>query len=166
MAMPTRSLCMTLFGLGLTLSLSSCCTVPSGITAKIQPFTTDGCSLFFNGTAKDRFKWCECCQVHDIAYWQGGDASHRKRADEELRDCVMLRTGDRSLAEIMYLGVRVGGHPIFPVRYRWGYGWPYGRGYAPLTESERLLVQEELAVYRKRHSAGYCAERKSELPEM
>jgi hypothetical protein len=29
----------------------------------------------------------------------------------------------------MWLGVRVGGHPIFPTYFRWGYGRPYSPWY-------------------------------------
>ena len=51
----------------------------------------------------------------------------------------------------MYLGVRAGGSPYWPASYRWGYGWPYGRGYRPLTEDERemadrMLVESEAAL--------------------
>ena len=101
------------------------------LASNLRPFTSDGCSLFPDGTIKDRTKWCDCCLSHDMAYWQGGTAAERKKADEILRDCVFERTKDKGLAETMYLGVRAGGHPAFPAWYRWGYGWSYGRGYKP-----------------------------------
>jgi hypothetical protein len=140
------------------LSLASCIGSRPRHTRDLVPFTSDGCSLFPDGTLKDRNLWCDCCQAHDIAYWQGGSADERQRADASLRDCVLARTGNQQLAENMYLGARAGGHPAFPTWYRWGYGWPYGRSYQPLSAVERLQVQERLADYAQRYPAGYCDE--------
>lgn len=125
----------------------------------LVPFTSDGCSLFPDGTFEIRDKWCDCCQTHDVAYWQGGSSDERVLADAALRKCVLTRTGDKGLAETMSFGVKVGGSPAFPTWYRWGYGWPYGRGYQPLSRVEKLQVQKRLAAYAKRHPAGYCAEK-------
>ena len=160
--LPRRSLLAVLFELLTVLTLSSCASHRPPHTAELAPFTSDGCSLFPDGTFKDRDKWCDCCQNHDLAYWQGGSADERKQADATLRDCVLARTNDRRLAEIMYLGARAGGHPGFPTWYRWGYGWPYGRGYQPLSNRERLQVQQRLAAYAQRHPAGYCVEKNKE----
>ena len=148
-----------LFILLTALTLSACALVRSPHKVTLAPFTSDGCSLFPDGTLTDRNKWCDCCQEHDLTYWQGGSADERQQADLTLRDCVQERTGNPALAETMYLGVRAGGHPAFPTWYRWGYGWPYGRGYQPLSEAERLQVQEQIAAYRQEHPKGYCEER-------
>jgi len=129
------------------------------LAVDLRPFTSDGCSLFPDGTLKDRTKWCDCCLSHDIAYWQGGTADERKKADDLLRDCVIARTGDKNLAETMHLGVRAGGHPAFPAWYRWGYGWSYGRGYQSLSDAEQQRVLERLDEYWQKHPAGYCGER-------
>ncbi len=127
--------------------------------ADLRGFWSDGCSLFPDGTITDRTKWCDCCLSHDIAYWRGGTAEERRKADESLRDCVLARTRDKALAETMYLGVRAGGHPAFPTWYRWAYGWPYGREYQPLSDAEKQQVRERLDEYYRKHPAGYCAER-------
>lgn len=132
--------------------------------ADIKPFTTDGCSLFPDGTCQDRTKWCDCCFAHDIVYWQGGTRDERAKADEGLRACVLERTHDTTLAEAMYLGVRAGGGPAFPTWYRWGYGWPYGRGYEPLTQVEKQQAEEQLTRYREQHPLGYCGERAVKHP--
>jgi protein tyrosine phosphatase (PTP) superfamily phosphohydrolase (DUF442 family) len=124
----------------------------------LRPFTSDGCSLFPDGTLKDRTKWCDCCLSHDFSYWQGGTEEERKKADGILHDCVLERTEDKNLAETMYLGVRAGGHPAFPAWYRWAYGWPYGRGYTPLSDAEKQRVRERLDEYKQKHPAGYCDE--------
>ena len=49
----------------------------------------------------------------------------------------------------MYEAVRTGGRPYFPTWYRWGYGWPLGRGYKELTEEEVKLVEQKLTVYQQ-----------------
>jgi hypothetical protein len=144
------------------MNFSSCVGWRPSQTAGLVPFTSDGCSLFPDGTFRERDKWCDCCQTHDFAYWQGGSAADRKQADTSLRDCVLELTKDRFLAETLYLGARVGGPPVFPVWYRWGYGWPYGRGYQPLLDVERIEVQEQLAAYAKQHPEGYCVEENKE----
>lgn len=118
----------------------------------ISPFSSDGCSLFPDGTIKDHNLWCECCLRHDIAYWQGGTKEERKQADEALKHCIKEKTGNMELAEVMYQGVRFGGSPVFLTWYRWGYGWPYGRGYEPLTEAERESVNKRLREY---YESGY-----------
>jgi len=131
-------------------------TACSAASSGIDDFSSDGCSLFPDGTPKDRSKWCDCCFAHDIAYWRGGTEKERKAADLALRDCVLDRTGNEALAEAMYLGVRAGGHPIFPTWYRWAYGWSYGRGYVPLTEDERTQAGKKLQEYFRKHPEGYC----------
>jgi hypothetical protein len=40
--------------------------------------------------------------------------------------------------------VRVGGSPYWPTRFRWGYGWPWPRGYRALTPAERDQIQKAL----------------------
>lgn len=127
--------------------------------ADLKPFSSDGCSLFPDGSSGDRAGWCDCCLSHDISYWQGGTAEERTKADEALRDCVLLRTKDKALAETMYLGVRAGGHPAFPTWYRWGYGWSFGRGHASPTEPEKRQIKSLLDEYFKQQPAGYCGEK-------
>ena len=87
-------------------------------------FTTDGCSAW-----PDTESTRPCCIEHDIAYWCGGSAADRRAADDRFRACVRERSGSAWLAAIMRAGVRFGGHPLFPMPYRWGYGDPYQGGY-------------------------------------
>lgn len=114
---------------------------------QLQPFTSDGCSLFPDRSPIDERDWRDCCVQHDIAYWQGGTAEMRKDADIVLRQCVLEKSGDATLAELMYNGVRLGGGPYFPNWYRWGYGWPFDRQYQPLTDDEKQQVQKLLQDY-------------------
>jgi hypothetical protein len=110
----------------------------------LKTFTSDGCSSFPNGTPKQNDLWLACCIVHDGAYWSGGTYAERLAADRELRSCV-ADVGEPEIAVLMMDGVRVGGTPYLPTRFRWGFGWPYPRGYKALTAKERLQVKEMLA---------------------
>jgi hypothetical protein len=133
--------------------------------ARLSDFTSDGCSLFPDGTMKDRALWCDCCFAHDIAYWQGGTREERLAADRMLRECVYDRTHNKALADMVYDGVRTGGHPVFPTWYRWAYGWTYGRGYAPLREGEKKQIREKLNAYHAKHPDGYCREKHGETKQ-
>lgn len=94
-----------------------------------ESFVSDGCSLWFDDG------WGEpCCVEHDIRYWCGGEAEERSATDESLRACVDASAADW-LGEAMWLGVRVGGHPIFPTYYRWGYGRAYWPWYGDFSSS-------------------------------
>jgi hypothetical protein len=124
----------------------------------MHPFSSDGCTLFPDGPPGDRRRWCECCLVHDMAYWRGGTEAERQAADLALRACVLERSHDPGVAEAIYMGARLGGSPIFPTGYRWGYAWPYGRGFEPVTEAEQAQVLRRLADYRRARPRGFCAE--------
>lgn len=115
---------------------------------QLADFRSDGCSLFPDGTPMQQDLWCECCIAHDIAYWQGGNRTQKQQADRALRDCVEAKTDNELLAETMYYGVMLGGSPVFPTWYRWGYGWRYGRGFRSLTRFEKQQVTEKLQYYR------------------
>lgn len=136
-------------------------------SVKLAPFKSDGCSgglsvgwHFLAQTLPelarrhgDQPPWQHCCVTHDQAYHAGGGrhadarASYlaRRRADEELRQCV-LRTGKkripilmadyglsrdqanslyRGIADAMYRSVRLGGLPCTGLPWRWGFGWPH-----------------------------------------
>ena len=97
-----------------------------------KPFVTDGCSgymskiwMFLFGT---RTPWEECCEDHDIPYWRGGTKADRVETDEKLQECVKCK-GYKILAVIMKYSVRIGGHPLLPTPWRWGYGYSYPRAY-------------------------------------
>ena len=114
---------------------------------ELKPFTTDGCSAFPDGTLDQKSLWIECCIRHDLAYWKGGTYDERLEADQSLESCVS-RVGEPEIAQLMLAGVRVGGSPYFPSTYRWGYGWPYPRGYKALSKQDHLEVQQQLEYFR------------------
>jgi hypothetical protein len=129
--------------------------VNSGSATDLETFATDGCSDFPNGTFDQTSLWLNCCIAHDVAYWLGGTAAQRTAADNQLQVCV-ADIGQPEIAAIMLAGVRVGGSPYWPTRYRWGYGWPYWdgflpRGYRSLSDVDKQLAKsmlpEELMIY-------------------
>ncbi|MCX5795989.1 MAG: hypothetical protein NTY77_10880 [Elusimicrobia bacterium] len=127
---------MRILSLLLLLTLAGCASQP-----RLRPFTTDGCSLFPDGTSEHKDLWLDCCKKHDHKYWMGGTKAERLQADIELRNCV-AGVGEPRTAELMLQGVRAGGTPYLPTRFRWGYGWRYFRGYKPLTDKEKKLIED------------------------
>lgn len=119
---------------------TTCCCVNA---ADLIPFKSDGCSSFPDGTISQRKLWLKCCVEHDKAYWAGGTEEQRKNADVNLKGCV-TEVGEPKIAQLMLAGVRVGGTPYLPTSFRWGYGWPYPRGYKPLSNEEQTEIKRFL----------------------
>lgn len=128
--------------LAVLLAMSGCATQQA-----MEAFSTDGCSMFPNRSLLGKADWCHCCLVHDLAYWRGGTEDERAKADEELKSCVLAASRSPQLADLMFAGVRAGGGPSFFTPYRWGYGWPPGRGYQPLSQSEEAQASALRAQY-------------------
>lgn len=135
--------------LAATLALGACAS-----PRVLREFTTDGCSLFPDSAGETC--WADCCVAHDRAYWRGGTAEARERADAALRECV-ARGGRPTVASVMYRGVRLGGMPLWPTWYRWGYGWGYGRGYEPLTPDEQRQADRMLEARQPARPDPACA---------
>jgi len=114
---------------------------------ELKPFTTDGCSAFPDGTPQQQSLWVDCCIRHDLAYWKGGTYQERLAADEALQSCVAA-IGEPEVAAVMLAGVRVGGSPWWPTSFRWGYGWPYARGYKALSPDEKREVRRQLDLFK------------------
>jgi hypothetical protein len=123
----------------------------------LDDFRSDGCSAFPDGTLKQKERWRSCCVVHDLSYWMGGSSDERIAADLALRECV-YQVGEPAIAELMLAGVRVGGTPWLPTRFRWAYGWPWGRGYDELSDKEKMQFADKIkaakAVVAKEESAS------------
>lgn len=124
-----------------------------GHTSELQPFVSDGCSVFPDGAPSEKKLWRSCCVDHDRAYWQGGTRSERMIADEALRECVD-GVGAPKVAALMKIGVWFGGTPYLPFHFRWGFGWPYPRGYKALTEVERAMIERSLAGEKAKSSSA------------
>lgn len=107
----------------------------------LKAFTSDGCSAFPDGTFKQKELWLSCCIQHDYDYWQGGTYQQRLASDQALKSCV-AKVGQPKIAALMLAGVRVGGSPYLPTKFRWGYGWSYPRFYGELSAQELKQVQK------------------------
>ena len=98
------------------------------------PFKTDGCSGGMSRAWRVlRGKpppWEGHCVTHDRAYHPGGSRRERREADQRLRAAV-TRNGYPGWALVIWAAVRIGGHPLLPLPWRWGFGWKYPRGYRP-----------------------------------
>lgn len=96
------------------------------------PFTTDGCSggmtWLWRLVARRDPPWNGACVEHDRFYWQGGSAADRRWADTGLLIAV-AQNGHPLFAILMWLAIRVGGHPLLPLPWRWGYGFKFPRRY-------------------------------------
>lgn len=136
----------------LLLALLSAC----ASTKVMLPFSTDGCSLFPDRSLVSKSDWCNCCVAHDIAYWRGGTAEERLKADQGLKSCVFAASGSAELADLMFAGVRTGGGPYFFTPYRWGYGWSFGRLYQPLSATEEAQASSLLTKYIATNPALVC----------
>ena len=124
----------------ITLTFALIFVSPSVLAQNISPFITDGCSSFPDGTVENIDLWTNCCIAHDFSYWKGG--TYEQRLDAE-------KAGAPNIAKLMLFGVRVGGTPYSPMYYRWGYGWPYLRGYKPITDSEKQEIRKKLDQFRE-----------------
>lgn len=101
---------------------ASACETLDGVTPE-RPFVTDGCSLWPDGV------WVDCCVEHDIPYWCGGSPEARLEADRRLRACVS-DASNGAAGWLMFIGVRAGGHPVWPTPWGWGFGHPWSGGYS------------------------------------
>jgi hypothetical protein len=85
-----------------------------------KPFSSDGCSMWFDSWKGISIYWC--CFLHDLEYWVGGDEVDRLIADAQLMIDVATALNETKMPQIMFSGVRVGGHESFRKRYSWGFG--------------------------------------------
>lgn len=108
-----------------------------------NPFSTDGCTGFPEGTLKEPKLWAECCLEHDLRYWSGGTEAARDKGDLLLRDCVKEK-GHPLIAELMYFGVRFGKNSTRKIKGKeWGNAWELP-GYSKLTPDQILEIKDEL----------------------
>ena len=121
--------------------------------SELKPFTTDGCSLWIDGTLEQPNLWRHCCVAHDLDYWKGGSEAQRQQSDERIQACVQEAQGS-GMANYIYTNVRWGGSPYWMNHYRWGYGWDYfdgvwPRGYKVPTEQEQQLIDQAMPAALK-----------------
>jgi hypothetical protein len=87
-----------------------------------KPFASDGCTGWFN-------EWrgislYPACFLHDVKYWCGrpGESVDRLVADAELMIDIARALNSTEMAEVMFRGVRIGGHEGFRASFSWGFG--------------------------------------------
>ncbi len=120
----------------------------SGVTAQdLIPFETDYCTGYAEGTHEQPNLWKQCCIEHDLYFWAGGSQADRNQTDLRLKSCIE-KTGATFQANLMYLGVRIGG--MSPIKFKgkqWGNAWGEGRShYQKLTLEETYQVFHELEL--------------------
>lgn len=87
----------------------------------MKVFKPNGCSWWPDGN------YLSCCDQHDLDYFYGGSRLARKASDARLFECV-AKQNSYTMAWVMWIGVRVFGHPWMPARsWRWGYSHRYPR---------------------------------------
>lgn len=109
----------------------------------MQPFETDYCTMFADGTPQKPDLWKHCCFEHDLRYWFGGDAHDIDFADDSLRQCVQDAAGS-FWANLIYKGVREGHNSPIQHRLHWGWGWTPRRPNDSLTADEKALIRQDL----------------------
>ncbi|MEE9448362.1 MAG: hypothetical protein V3V09_10435 [Arenicellales bacterium] len=125
---------------GAMLVLSACVTPKMIQSTDLRAFTSDGCSHYPEGPRSKPKQWEACCVAHDRDYWAGGKAALRAASDAQLQQCVLQSGSSEFRSNIMWLGVRFAGGPWYPSPFRWGYGWPYYRGYKAITPEEQVQI--------------------------
>jgi hypothetical protein len=87
-----------------------------------KPFSSDGCSLWFNKWKE--FDFYPACFKHDLKYWCGhpGEDVERLIADAELMIEIARITKSTHMAEVMFAGVRIGGGEWTKASFSWGFG--------------------------------------------
>lgn len=111
--------------------------------ARLEPFQTDGCTMFADGTAQKPDLWKHCCVEHDLRYWFGGDSADLDFADLQLKQCVHDVAGS-FWANLIYKGVREGHNSPVQHRFHWSWGWTPARNNAPLISSEKEIIRKDL----------------------
>ncbi len=106
-----------------------------------EPFSTDYCTSYPEGTRSRPNIWKHCCEEHDLYFWAGGSKEDRKVTDLRLRSCVEA-TGEVTQARLIYSAVTLGGRS--PIRFKtrqWGNAFPERVRYQSLTleETHELL---------------------------
>lgn len=98
----------------------------------LKPFKSDGCSGGMSWLWRKIFKrpppWEDVCVRHDQAYHKGGRSGQRLSADINMMLDIIVK-GYPNIAVLMFILVRIGGLPILPTSYRWGFGRPYFKSF-------------------------------------
>lgn len=102
----------------------------NGLPKPNYKFTWDGCSggisaLYNLVNMKLDWEDGKGCLTHDYAYWRGGNASLKQKADTALYEHILNVGHNKAYAYLVWLIVAIGGQPFLPFPWRWGYGYPF-----------------------------------------
>ena len=118
-----------------------------GSEEQLIPFETDYCTGYAEGTRELPNLWKHCCVEHDLYFWAGGSQADRNQTDSRLKSCIE-KTGATFQANLMYLGVRIGG--MSPIKFKgkqWGNAWGDHRAhYQKLRLEEIYQIFHELEL--------------------
>lgn len=122
----------------------------------LQPFETDHCTFFFDGTSEAPTLWQHCCDIHDLKYWVGGSIPARDRADRALKACVEKVAGP-DWASLIYYGVKLGHLSPIKARKKWNWGWTLDRDESELSseEQEKAIAFLRLLYLEKNFNKDY-----------
>lgn len=109
-------------------------------------FQTDFCTGIPEGTPSDREAWKNCCLLHDMLFWAGGDRDDRDAADLTLKTCVE-ESGYPHIARVIYHAVRLGSYsPIKFENKKWNFGWPERPTHQKLTAADVDRIEAEILL--------------------
>lgn len=110
----------------------------------LVPFQTDYCTGVPEGVPGNPTAWKNCCLMHDMFFWAGGDRQDRDAADVGLRQCVADK-GYPRIAWIIYEGVRLGSYsPIKFENKKWNFGWKDRPEHQKLTSEDIDKIEKEI----------------------
>ncbi len=110
----------------------------------LRKFNTDYCTNYPEGTPSQPELWKNCCLVHDMFMWVGGNTQDRYDSDRYLLHCIENK-GAPKIARLMYTAVRAGSYS--PIKYpskKWSNGWTARPDFQALSASEIDLIEAEL----------------------
>ena len=106
--------------------------------AKLEPFETDTCTFFIDGS------WSECCIEHDVRYWLGGTKEKMDESDLKLKKCVEEKSNN-IWSSLIYQGVRIGHLSPIKSKYEWAWGWSEkDKKFSPLDKKQKAIAVEAL----------------------
>lgn len=117
---------------------------PIWAQSDLRKLRTDYCTNYPEGTPQNPTLWKDCCLVHDMFMWAGGNAQDRYDSDRTLLYCIQNK-GAPYIARLMYTAVRAGSYS--PVKYpskKWNNGWPDRPDYQTLSVQDIDLISIEL----------------------
>lgn len=110
----------------------------------LVPFKTDYCTGIPEGVPQNPTAWKNCCLMHDMYFWAGGDKRDRDASDLSLRSCVEDK-GYPKIAFVIYHAVRLGSYS--PIKFedkKWNFGWPERPEHQKLSSEDIDKLESEI----------------------